>query len=106
MDRRYSLNDGLELWTSPESPERSLGGESSNIWGLLLNIVLYTIASLQLWVSWQFEWFHATAFSILCFLTRRRSRNHFERQRTAVVVMGAGEGEYYTLPRRRLYIQQ
>lgn len=67
MDRRYSLNDGLELWTSPESPERSLGGESSNIWGLLLNIVLYTIASLQLWVSWQFEWFHATAFSIPCF---------------------------------------
>ncbi|KAF8317442.1 hypothetical protein DL93DRAFT_2077115 [Clavulina sp. PMI_390] len=79
----------------PADPGNSGNGNghwAPNFWLLLLSVVVQTIARIQLWVAWQLEWAYSTAFSILCFFTRRASRARFEPESTAVVVMGAGEG--------------
>lgn len=96
MDWLYDAHESAE--TSPGGQiDLPLWGDEPPFYALALNIVLHIVSRFQLWVSWQFEWIHATAFSILCFFARSRSRGRSRPDSAAVVVMGAGEGVTTTL---------
>ena len=92
MDWLYDAHESAE--TSPGGQiDLPLWGDEPPFYALVLNTVLHIVSRFQLWVSWQFEWIHATVFSILCFFARSRSRGRSRPDNAAVVVMGAGEGD-------------
>lgn len=91
MDWRPLDLDSVDA--SPEGPKMPFGQEHPSPVALMLNIVIHLISTLQVWISWQLEFLHSTAFSLLCVSTRAHTpRELSEPQHSAVVVMGGGEG--------------